>query len=73
MALDSFFPRLYMRTTKSIPRLKCVTATNQIFEYTIMCLTLLIDETPVWIDVDRKSPAICWLQFGCGSAVVSDH
>jgi len=47
--------------------------TNQIFEYTIICLTLLDDETPVWIDVDRKSPAICWLQFGCESAVVSDN
>jgi len=37
-----------------------------------ICLTLLDDETPVWTDVDRKSPAISWLQFGCGSAVVTE-
>jgi alpha-D-ribose 1-methylphosphonate 5-triphosphate synthase subunit PhnH len=36
------------------------------------CLTLLDDETPVWTDVDWKSPAISWLQFGCGSSVVTE-
>jgi phosphonate C-P lyase system protein PhnH len=36
------------------------------------CLTLLDYETPVWTDVDRKSPAISWLQSGCGGAVVTE-
>jgi alpha-D-ribose 1-methylphosphonate 5-triphosphate synthase subunit PhnH len=36
------------------------------------CLTLLACETPVWTDVERKSPAISWLQFGCGGAVVTE-
>jgi alpha-D-ribose 1-methylphosphonate 5-triphosphate synthase subunit PhnH len=36
------------------------------------CLTLLARETPVWIDVERGSPAISWLQFCCGGAVVTE-
>jgi len=36
------------------------------------CLTLLDDETPVWTDIDWRSPAIGWLQFGCGSSVVTE-
>jgi phosphonate C-P lyase system protein PhnH len=36
------------------------------------CLTLLACETPVWTDVARESPAISWLQFGCGGAVVTE-
>jgi alpha-D-ribose 1-methylphosphonate 5-triphosphate synthase subunit PhnH len=36
------------------------------------CLTLLSYETPVWTDVDWRNPAINWLQFGCGSAVVTE-
>ena len=37
-----------------------------------ICLTLLACETPVWTDVARESPAISWLQFGCGGAVVTE-
>ena len=36
------------------------------------CLTLLDYETPVWIDIDWRSEAIGWLQFGCGSSVVTE-
>ncbi len=36
------------------------------------CLTLLDDETPVWTDLSWKNPAISWLQFGCGSSVVTE-
>ena len=36
------------------------------------CLTLLNNETPVWTDVDWQSPAISWLQFGCGCSVVTE-
>ena len=36
------------------------------------CLTLLEYETPVWTDVDRKSPAISWLQVECESSVVTE-
>ena len=36
------------------------------------CLTLLDCETPVWTDIDLRSPAISWLQFGCGSSVVTE-
>jgi alpha-D-ribose 1-methylphosphonate 5-triphosphate synthase subunit PhnH len=36
------------------------------------CLTLLDYETPVWTDIDEGSPAIGWLQFGCGSSIVTE-
>ncbi|MEJ2168163.1 MAG: phosphonate C-P lyase system protein PhnH [Desulfobacterales bacterium] len=36
------------------------------------CLTLLDEETPIWTDIDWRSPAISWLQFGCGSSVVTE-
>jgi alpha-D-ribose 1-methylphosphonate 5-triphosphate synthase subunit PhnH len=36
------------------------------------CLTLLDYETPVWTDIDWRSPAISWLQFVCGSSVVTE-
>jgi alpha-D-ribose 1-methylphosphonate 5-triphosphate synthase subunit PhnH len=36
------------------------------------CLTLLDYETAVWTDIDWRSPAISWLQFGCGSSVVTE-
>jgi alpha-D-ribose 1-methylphosphonate 5-triphosphate synthase subunit PhnH len=37
-----------------------------------ICLTLLGYEKPVWTDIDLNSPAISWLQFGCGSSVVTE-
>ena len=37
-----------------------------------VCLTLLDDETPVWTDIDLSSPEVGWLQFGCGSSVVTE-
>lgn len=36
------------------------------------CLTLLDNETPVWTDINLKSPAINWLLFGCRSSVVTE-
>ncbi len=36
------------------------------------CLTLLENEAPVWTDIDWKSPVISWLQWGCGSCVVTE-
>jgi alpha-D-ribose 1-methylphosphonate 5-triphosphate synthase subunit PhnH len=36
------------------------------------CLMLLDDETTVWTDVDRRSPAISWLQLCCGCSVVTE-
>jgi alpha-D-ribose 1-methylphosphonate 5-triphosphate synthase subunit PhnH len=35
------------------------------------CLTLLNEGIPAWTDVDWRSPAISWLQFGCGCSVVT--
>lgn len=37
-----------------------------------ICLTLLDDKTSVWTDVYWRSPAISWLQFACGSSVVTE-
>lgn len=36
------------------------------------CLTLLDSEKALWTDIDWESPAISWLQFGCGSCIVTE-
>jgi len=36
------------------------------------CLTLLDSDTPVWTDIDWRNPAISWLQFACGSSIVTE-
>lgn len=36
------------------------------------CLMLLEYETPVWTDIELRSPAINWLQIACGSNVVTE-
>jgi alpha-D-ribose 1-methylphosphonate 5-triphosphate synthase subunit PhnH len=36
------------------------------------CLTLLDSETPVWTDIEWRNPAISWLQFVCGSSIVTE-
>ena len=36
------------------------------------CRTLLDGDTPVWTDIDWPNPAISWLQFACGSSIVTE-